>query len=435
MKSYSHSFGKILLPILTLVTLSHPGIAAAVELSLDDSINLALKNNQTVQIAEESKEKSAWAVKQAEAGKGFTVGYAHTETRSDTTPTWLDQSKYPTVADYNYFSNRLSVNLPIYTGGKLESSIHQAKLNLNGSDLNIVATKQQIKLSTTAAYFKVLQTRNLLEIAKQTADDFSDHLTNVQVMYDTGTIALPDVLQTQVQLANAQDDLVKTQNSYDLAMYNLNNIIGLPLRSNITLKENLTYKKDPISIDDSISYALVHRAEMDQAQLRINIAKDQIKIEKSDKYPTVALNGTNAWNDTKFAGTKNSNWSVSLSAQFDVFDSGSTDAQIKQAQSSVTIAEKQAKQNRDDISLEVSQAYLSMREAEKRIDTSNVAVEEATLNFEISKERYSAGIGTNLDVVDAELALAQTKTNYVQALYDYNTSKAQLDKAMGVAVN
>lgn len=431
MKSYSQCLRRIVVPIVAFIALSQPVMAAAVELSLDDSIALALKNNQSVQIAQVSKEKSAWAVQQAQASKGFTVDYTHSDMRTDAPPTWLDASKYPTVASYNYFSNQLSLNLPIYTGGKLESAIDQAKLNSVVSDLNVTATKQQIELSTTTAYFSVLQTRNLVEITKQTADDFRAHLADVQVMYDTGTIALLDVLQTKVQLANAQDNLVKTQNGYDLAMYNLNNIIGLPLRSEVKLKENLTYRKYLASLDDSISYALAHRAEIAQAQSNIAIAKDQIKIEQSDKHPTVAFNGTNAWNDDKFAGTKNSNWTVSLTAQFNVFDSGRTDAQIKQAQSGVTIAEKQAKQNRDNISLEVSQVYLSMREAEKRIDTSNVAVDEAKLSFGIAKERYGAGIGTNLDVVDAELAMNQAKTNYVQALYDYNTSKAQLDKAMG----
>jgi len=433
MKSYSRCVAIIsLASIITLSTLSQSAMAASIELSLEDSIGLAFKNNQTIQIAEESKEKANWAVKAAETGKGVTVSFNHTATRSNAPPSWINAAAIPTVAAYDYFSNRLSANLPLYTGGKLESSIKQAKLGLQGTDLTITASKQQIKLSTTAAYFKVLQTRNLVEIAKQTTDDFSAHLANVQLMYDTGNIALPDVLQTKVRLANAQDSLVKVQNSYDLAVYDLNNIMGLPLRSEITLKENLTYHKYTTSLDESISYALAHRPEVDQSQININSAKEQIKIEKSNKYPTVLLIADNAWNDTKFAGNKNSNWTVSLSAQFDVFDSGRTDAGIKQAQSGVTIAEKQARQNNDNIALEVSAAYLSLREAEKRIGTSNVAVEEATLNFSIAKERYGAGLGTNLDVVDAEVALAQTKTNYMQALYDYNTSKAQLDKAMGV---
>ena len=433
MKSYSKCFGRILLPIVTLFILSQHAMAAAVELSLDDSIALALKNNPSIQIVEAGKEKSVWAVKQAQADKGFTVDYNHTDRRSTAPPTWV--SSLSAVSPYNYFSNQLTVSLPIYTGGKLESSIDQAKLELNVSKLTISATRQQLKLSTTTGYFNVLQNRNLREIARQTVDDFSAHLKNVQAMYDAGTVALPDVLQTKVRLANAENSMVKAQNNYDLAVYSLNNTIGLPLRSEIKLKEELKYQQYNFNLDDIISYGLTHRPEMAQKQANIKIAQAQIKIAQSDKHPTVSLTGTNAWDDTDFAGTSNRNWTAILSAKFNVFDSGRTNSQIKQAQSSVTAAQEQARQNRDDISLEISSAYLSLKEAEKRINASSVAVEEADVNFKLAQERYSAGVGTNLDVMDAELALAQAKTNYVQALYDYNTSKAQLDKAMGIDVN
>jgi outer membrane protein TolC len=81
--------------------------------------------------------------------------------------------------------------------------------------------------------------------------------------------------------------------------------------------------------------------------------------------------------------------------------------------------------------LEISDAYLSMKEAEKRISTNKIAVEEASVNFAIAQRAYSAGVGTNLDVMDAELALNQAKTNYTNSLFDYNISKARLDKAIG----
>jgi len=95
---------------------------------------------------------------------------------------------------------------------------------------------------------------------------------------------------------------------------------------------------------------------------------------------------------------------------------------------------EQARQSRDSVQLEVRQAFLNMKEAEKRIETSKVAVDKAEEDFKIAQVRYSAGVGTNLDVIDAQLALTQAKTNNIQALYDYNTSKAKLDKAMGIPV-
>jgi len=167
-------------------------------------------------------------------------------------------------------------------------------------------------------------------------------------------------------------------------------------------------------------------------QAGVKIAEDQVKIAESDKHPMVALTGSHSWFDMNFAGTKYKNWSVTLAAQFNVFDSGSTNSQIKQAKSGIAIAEKQQQQVKDAVVLEVSKAYLSMVEAEKRIETSKAAIEEAEVNFKLSQVRYNEGIDTNLNVMDAELALAQAQTNFAQALYNYNISRVQLDKAIGL---
>jgi outer membrane protein TolC len=242
------------------------------------------------------------------------------------------------------------------------------------------------------------------------------------------------VLQTKVQLANAQDNEIKAQNNYKLAVSSLNNVIGLPLNTEIRVKDVLSYQPYSLSLDECTNYGLDHRPEMAQAQVNISIAKDQVKIARSGYLPTLAFSAVDDWYSGDFPGTKNNYWTVGLNASMDLFDGGLTKSQVKQANDGVTAAVKQAQQTHDNISLQIQQAYQSMKEAEKRIDTSNVAITEAAENYRMTNIRYDAGVGTNMDVVDAELDLAQARTNYIQALYDYNTSKAQLDQAMGVPV-
>jgi outer membrane protein TolC len=150
--------------------------------------------------------------------------------------------------------------------------------------------------------------------------------------------------------------------------------------------------------------------------------------------PTISFKGTQDWYDQNLYGAKNSNWMISLNTSLNIFDSGLTQAQVKQAQYGTDTAMKQARQAMDSVALEVRQAYQSMREAEKRIDTNKLAVEQATEDYKIAEYAFHVGVNTNQDVINAELALTQAKTNYIQALYDYNTSKAQLDKAIGVPV-
>lgn len=123
---------------------------------------------------------------------------------------------------------------------------------------------------------------------------------------------------------------------------------------------------------------------------------------------------------------------MSLNAQWNLFDSGVVNAKIAKANHAITTAKERARDVEDNIGLEVSQAYLNIIEAKKRIDTSTIAVEEAETDFMVAQKRYSNGIGINLDVIDAELALNTAKTNYIRALYDYNVSRAKLDRAIGL---
>ncbi|EGO62052.1 outer membrane efflux protein [Acetonema longum DSM 6540] len=239
------------------------------------------------------------------------------------------------------------------------------------------------------------------------------------------------MLQTKVRLANAENDLLTAQNDYDLAVYSLNKTMGLPLRSEITLTEPLAYQKHALTLDDVMAYGLAHRPEIARQQANIKQEKAQVNIARSGQHPQITLTGTMAWDDGDFAGTENRDWTAMLVTQWNLFDAGNTKAKIRQAQSGEFAAKKKAQQIQDNISLEISDAYLRLKEAEKRISANLVAVEEASLNFAIAQKAYSAGVGTNLDVMDAELALNQTKTNYTNALFDYNISKARLDKATG----
>lgn len=411
-----------------MLTGSVTGLAAPVELTLEESIALALQNNPTIKISQADRDKAQWVVREAQAAKGPSLTINHTASRLQPAPSILNSN--PDIK--NNFDNKLGMTLPIYSGGKLEATIDQAKASLKVADLGVVKSRQQLKLDATNAYFSLLQTRNLLKVSQDSVNDLAAHLKNVQAQYEVGTVAKSDVLRSEVELANAQQSLIKAQNSYDVAMATLNNVLGLSLDTEIKLKEELKYDKFGLSMDDSIQYALNKRPDVAQADLGVDSAKSAVTIARSGQLPTLAFSGSNDWNDKDFPGAKNSNWSLSLVASMNLFDTGLTHAKVKESQSGVVKAVEQARQTRDSVALEVRQAYLGMKEAEKRIETSSVAVTKAEEDFKIAQVRYNAGVGTNLDVIDAELALAQAKTNYIQALYDYNTGKAKVEKAMGL---
>jgi len=418
---------------LSLLAVNVPAFADPRELTLDDSIHLALTNSHKIKMADAGKEESAWALEEAKGNKGFSLTYTNTNARLTEPPSYIRSLE--SVDPYNYFSNKLTLAVPLYTGRKVENAIEAQKLGAKVADLSLSTSKQQIKLDTTVDFYQVLQAGNLLEVAKQSVDTLTNHLHNVERQFDAGVVAKADVLRTKVQVANVQDNLIKAQNGYELAVYKLNYDMGLPLHGQLELKSQLEYVPYSMTMEESIQYALKHRSELEQVEAGVAIAEKQVDIARGDKLPTVSLIGTQTWDDTDYPGTSHDyGWSAVVRATWDVFDSGITDAKIKKAKYAKAKAEEQSKDTAEAINLEVSQAYLSLKEAEKRIETNKVAVEEAVTDFDVAQKRYNNGIGINLDVIDAELALNTAKTNYTKALYDYNASRAKLDKAIGVQV-
>ncbi|EIW15968.1 MULTISPECIES: TolC family protein [Pelosinus] len=401
--------------------------AAPIELSLEESIARALQNNPAIKIADADRQGAEYDIRVAKGGKLPTLKLEHSDGRSKT---YVND----TASIGNQFGSSVTLGMNLYTGGEVEGNIEKAKIGLKVADLDVEKSKQQIKLDATNGFFTILQTRNTVKVDQESVDQMAAHLKNVEAQYNVGTVAKSDVLRSQVELANNQQILTKAENAYEIAVSNLNNVMGLPLDTEIQIKDELVHEPYNLSLEDSLNYAMSNRPEAIQADHNIEIAKQSVKIAKAGKLPTVAASASQRWADDDFPGTDENGWSVGLTATWTPFDSGVTNAQIKKSNSEVEKSLQTAKQTKDAVQLEVRQAYLNMIEAEKRISTSQVTVEQAEEDFKIAQVRYSAGVGTNTDVIDAQVALTQAKNNYIQAMYDFNTSKANLTKAMGVPI-
>ncbi len=396
-------------------------LAAPLQLSLEESIDLALKNNPAIHIAGEDKERSQWGVSEAKAGKSPSISLG---------------SSYNTGAGNSLGDGDINTSLrmswPLYSGGRTEGQIAQAELGATTAELGVEKARQQVKLDTTAAYYNVLQGANMLAVSQETVNNLKAHLNIVQAKYEAGSVAKSDILRAEVELANAEQNLIKARNQRDLAVADLLNTMNLDAGTEIELANKLEYQADIRTLEEDIAFAWQNRPELAQAQASIDSAAIGVRIAESGKRPSVSLSASTGWSDAVLPD--DNDWSVGVSASWNIFDAGVTKAKIKQADSSLNTAKLQAEQTRDAVEQEVRQSYLSMREAEQRLQSTEVAVGKAKEDLYIAKEKYTAGTGTNIDVIDAQLALTQAETNHVQALYDYNLNNVRLDKAIGLPV-
>jgi outer membrane protein TolC len=280
----------------------------------------------------------------------------------------------------------------------------------------------------------VLQADDMQVLSKESVVRLEEHLKNVKAQYDVGVVAKVDVLRSEVELANAQQNLIKAENAYDLAEANFNKIIGLPLETNLFLEDTLSYVPYDKDLNYCLEYASKNRPELEQAKQGVQAARGQVRAARSGYQPQISAFASQNW-DTKdghWAADEESTWSAGVNVSLTIFDTGVTRSKAHAAEAKYFSAEETYRDTIDAVMLDVRSQYLNLREAEKRISTTEVAVSQAEEDYRIAQLRYQAGVGTNTDVLDAQVALTNAQTNYLQSVYDYNISKTNLENAIGV---
>lgn len=443
MFSYKKAKNVLALTAALSVLCSQSVFAATLELDLEETIQRALLTNPSVKIAEYNRKAAKADYSAAKGARGISISLSHSSGRggyADNRYNTIYQNGRP-VAIYdkgiaNSHSNSITASLPIFTGGELQGQIGQAKANYRSMLSAEEQAYNEMKETATTGYFNMLNATNMKALRQESVDRLQAHLDNVIAQYNVGIVARADVLRSEVELANAQQNYITASNQYDVAEATLNNIIGTPLGTTLLLKDRLQYEPYENDMAYCLAYSEQHRPELKQAEYAVDSAEAALVVARSGHMPKVYANASNNWggNGSDWPGDDDENWSVGVTASMNVFDSGVTWSKIHAAQENLAKAKESQRQIKDNVELEVRTDYLNLREAEKRITTTQVAVASAEEDYHIAVVRYQAGVGTNIDVMDAQEALTQAKTNYYQALYNYNTSKAALNTSMGVGV-
>ena len=446
----THKFSKRFLVLSAALTMALSQSAFAgetVQLNLDDAMQRAFQTNPTISISKYELDSARANYNAARQSRGVSITASHQTQRGGyNDDQYSNRLKGVDVATGNLVydrvnagkgignshSNGLTASLPIFTGGKLSGQIEQAKANYKYNEVGVQRTYNAMRSTVTNGYFNMLQMDNLQKLNAESVTRLADHLKNVQAQYDVGVVAKVDVLRSQVELANAKQTLIQAENNYQIAEANLNKIVGLPMDTTLKLDNILVYSAYDRTMDDCLAYAAEHRPELMQAKYNVDAAKGALKVARSGHMPQVSASASQAWSSDSWPGDDNGNWGVGVNVSLNVFDTGVTLSKIHGAEADLKKAEEPYRDTVDSVNLDVRTNYLGLREAEKRINTTKLAVEQADEDYRIAQLRYMSGVGTNTDVLDAQVALTQAKTNYTQALYDYNTSKTDLETSIGV---
>ena len=398
---------------------------SALALNEVKTVDLALKNNRTAKQSMWAYEAAKSTVSATAASKNPSVGYSYSATRA------RGATDASSVTERG--TNGFSLSVPVYTPS-VDAAIDGARYDREGAGASYEEALQTAKLTAISDYYTLIMYRNLVDVAQQSVRDYDGHVTNVQAQYNVGLVASSDVLAARTNLADAQTTLITRQNSADVAETDLNIVIGYPVSTSIeTADKEMHYLPYNVTLEQAKAYALLHRATLVKSAMDVKSAEESVKQAKAGYLPTVSLTADKNYESyDNYRGTSNNGWSVGAKASLDIWDGGSTRNTIKVREAQLESAKEANLAAVDGVLHEVQSAYLNLRAAEQTISSTKVAVEEGQESFRIASLRYRAGVGSNLDVLDAETSLTTARNNYVQALYNYNIYVATLEQAVGV---
>jgi outer membrane protein len=337
----------------------------------------------------------------------------------------------------NNYNIKLSLQQPIFTGFKLSSSSNIAEYTYEAQKEAYSKDEQQLILDIKNAYWNLFKVIKVKSVVDENVDLIRAHLKDVKNFFENGISTKNDVLKVQVQLAEAQLRRIDADNGVKLARSSLNNVIGLPLSTNIEVQSDVSTDEDIVpELDQLIGQAMENRPELKEIDFRLKAGESGVTLAESNWYPQIYLAGNYNYSrpnqrifplEDKFNGT----WDVSVGLSWDIWNWLATSDQTEQAESQYEQVKDSYKSLKDGITLEVTQSYLNLLKAKERVLASNQSVHQAEENYRVTNETFLNGLALNSDLLDAEFALLQAKTNYIESLADYELAKASLDKSIG----
>lgn len=411
---------KIKLLTLTLTAFFAVNVSA---LTLDEAVNVALKNNFDIQSKNYDYLESLENVNSNKSNylPKLDLGYSY-----------LNRDKPNLVEVEEEAGASLKVSYNLFNGFKDLSNNESSKYLSESSNYSLNATKQDIVLNTKSAYINYLDKKNALETYKSAYSLFQEQFVDSKNRYDQGLIAKNDLLQVQVNMSSSKQNVVKAQGALNIAKYQLSNILGGLDLSNETI-DNLDEKSLQISSYDEKS--LENRSEIQALYMNLKSIKQLKRVIKSSYYPKVDASFTHYEYLDGFSTKKldvtdvEDNQDIGmLSASWNLYNGGFDDSQTELYRTKYLNAKAQLEKTKLDIRLQHENAKSNLEVAIDNLDTSKLALLQAKENYSIVKNRFAEGISTSTDLTDANYLLTQAQQGFNRAYFDKYLAISTLER-------
>jgi len=402
-------------------------------LTLDDAIAIALEAQPTIQAtlydyaAARARVREAFAPLLPQLSGSAAAVRSHSSVLPNSTSsggrTVVTVSRQPA----DTFLAQVQLSQLLFDFGKTMAATQVARKLAEVSAEGVELQRQLIALTVKEAYTNILLAQRLIRVQEQAVERAELNLSSAKGFYDVGTQPLSTVVRAEVDVANAKVDLINARNALRTARVALNTALAIDASTETEIQDNLEYQ--PTTLDRAALRAEALRQSPEYRQARLQSAAAQAGVQQASRNFLPNITGTGAYGGSQLE--LNPNWSLGLQFSWNIFDGGNLIAAYDEAKANLGAASARVKVAELTLIQNLEQAEIAVEAAQQRIEAARVLIASSQENFRLAQGRFDVGVGTILEITDAQLALTQAQNTEAQALADYRIALAQLDRAAG----
>jgi len=414
--------------VLVLFALLVPAhtVHAAASLTLEEALAAALENHPLVIEAKENLNGA-----EARTGLALSNYYPQVSIAAD----WNRGRSYLTalqgIKTTEVTTGALYLKQTIYDFGRTSGSVDAARSNRDAVDNALSITRQDLELRIRSAFYLLLATEKQLVAVRETVNARAQVHGQALEFFNQGIRAKVDVARAEANLFAARTALIRAENNREIARMELANAMGMASLGERNLAEPAPVFLIPLPERSRVlGDAIRNRAELKQLSGLKSAASANLKTARGSYLPILSGTASVGYADRDFPPTGNV-WAVGLNLTMPLFTGFSSVEQVREANANINTIEARQNNLKLQIVKEVESAWLGANEAAARMVSTEKEVAAADENQALAEGRYHEGVGGIIEVTDAQSQALDAQTAHIQALYDYYTTLARLDRAVG----
>lgn len=399
--------------------------------TLDQSIEAGLRRNPSIRVADEKVASAAAQYGQQQSQKNLQILFSDRSTLQEKQASSFGPL---TVNTLDAFSSQIqaSLQLLLTTFGKVENQIAAQFLQIGVEAENARTTRRNLVYQVKQAFFQRLKADASVSVAVMNLDVSRQSLSDTEKLFQQGVMARYDVVQAELQVTEATEQLARAKNSVQTSNAGFLTVLNEPLRTEVSLEAPQPIQVDPqVEVETLQALGLARRPEVWSLDRSLQVAHRLLDAAHGESHPSMTLSADYLTSPGYNTNPQNM-YQLNLTVNWALWDGGYRDTREEEAESQIRSLEASGEDLRNQIRLQVEQAWLNFQLTTVTVETGRKRVEAAEVYYDMARQRFLNGLGTSLEVQDALRSLNDARQNLVVATYDRDLAFAALENSVGV---